>query len=174
MPRNANRNTPVDGVDHDQNDSETDPEQRTQMPLKQSISDSLTGDPENISTPVSHRSLNTSAAMVSILECMTLQQSTHQSPQFDGKHLLLKDFLHEVSNGTVFVTDVTELRFIKAVLAKLKGVARESVRDKQSLVNHRMKQSETMSNYNDRFRPFKMASAFLEKIADCSETYRLS
>ena len=114
--------------------------------------------------------------MASVLEYMTLQQSTYHIPQFDGKNPPLKEFLQDVPNRAVFVTDVTEPGFIKAVLAKLKGVARESVRDKQfsrvedliahlkkrftltkkyhwyseSIVNFRMKQSETVSDYNDR------------------------
>ena len=36
-----------------------------------------------------------------------------------------------MSDCAVFVTDATELGFIKAVLTKLRGVTRESVRDKQ-------------------------------------------
>ena len=107
---------------------------------------------------------------------MALQQSTYHILQFDGKNPPLKDFLQDVANGAVFVTDAAEPGFIKAVLAKLKGVSRESVRDKQfskikkliahlkkrfaptkkyrryfeSIVNLRMKQSETVSDYNDR------------------------
>ena len=69
--------------------------------------------------------------MVSVLECLTLQQSTYHIPHFDGKNPPLKDFLQDVSNGAVFVTDATETGFIKAVLDKLRGVARDSVRDKQ-------------------------------------------
>ena len=52
-------------------------------------------------------------------------------PHFDGKNPPLKDFLQDVSNGAVFVTDATEPGFIKAALAKLRGVASESVRGKQ-------------------------------------------
>ena len=69
MPRNMERNPPQHGVDHDQG---------------QEVSDSLTGDPANILTPTSYLNLNTSAAMASVLECMTLQQSTYRIPQFDG------------------------------------------------------------------------------------------
>ena len=176
MPRNVDRNPPQHGDDHGRHDLDTDPEQDTQIPLNQSVSDSLTGDPANIPTPASYLNLNTSAAMASVLESMTLQQSTYHIPQFDGKNPPLKEFLQDIANGAVFVTDITEPGFIKAVLAKLKGVARESVRDKQfsrvkdliahlkkifaptkkyqwyseSIVNLRMKQSETVSDYNDR------------------------
>ena len=128
MPRNMERNTPQHGVDHDQDESDADPVPKVHLLLSQSASGSLTGDPANILTPSSYLNLNTSATMVSVLECMTLQQSTYHIPQFDGKNPPLKEV---VANGAVFVTDATEPGFIKAVLAKLKGIARESVPDKQ-------------------------------------------
>ena len=176
MPRNMERNTPQHGVDHDQDESDSDPGREVHLSLNERVSDSLTGDPANILTLTSYLNFNTSAAMASVSECMTLQQSTYHIPQFYGKNPLLKYFLRDVANGAVFVTDATESGFIKAVLAKLKGVARESVPDKQfskitdliahlkkrfaptkkyqwyfeSIVNLRMKQSETVSDYNDR------------------------
>ena len=125
------QSTPQHGVDHDQDESDANPGREVHLPLNQSVSDSITGYPANILTPASYLNLNTSAAMTSVLECMTLQQSTYHIPQFDGKNPPPKDFLQDVANGAVFVTDATEPGFIKAVLAKLKGVARESVRDKQ-------------------------------------------
>ena len=176
MRRNSYRNTFQHGDDHGRNDMGTESEQDTQMPLNQSVSDSLTGNPANIPTSASYLNLNTSAAMESVLECMTLQKRTYHIPQFDGKNPPLKEFLQNISNGAVIVTEAMKPSFIKAVLAKLKGVARESVRDKQfprvkdliahlkkrfaptkkyqwyfeSIVNFRIKQSETVSNYNDR------------------------
>ena len=176
MPRKSDRNTFQHGEDHGRNDMGTEPEQDTQMPLNQSVSDSLTGDPANIPTPTSYLNLNMRAAMASVLECMILQQRIYHIPQFDGKNPPLKEFLQDISNRAVFVTEVTEPGFIKAVLARLKGVARESVRDKQfskvkdliahlkkrfaptkkyqwyfeSIIILRMKQSETVCDYNDR------------------------
>ena len=148
-----------------------EPEQDTEMPLNQSVSDSVTGDPANIPTPASYLNLSTSAAMASVLECMTLQQSTYHIPQFDGKNPPLKELLQDISNGAVFVIEASELGFIKAVLAKLKGVCDKlfsRVKDLiahlkkrfgpskkyqwyfESIVNLWMKQSETVSDYNDR------------------------
>lgn len=121
---------------------------------------------------------NTSAAMASVLECMTLQQSTYHIPHFDGKNPSLNEFLQDVLNGAVFISENSESAFIKAVLGKLKGPARESVRDKtfdrlddlithlkkrfastkkyqwyfESIINLRMKQTETVSDYNDRLQ----------------------
>ena len=77
MPRNMERNPPQHGVDHDQGQEKSDAHngQEIHLPLNQSVSDSLTGDPANILTPTSYLNLNTSATMASVLECMTLQQS---------------------------------------------------------------------------------------------------
>ncbi|XP_043461938.1 uncharacterized protein LOC122498320 [Leptopilina heterotoma] len=121
---------------------------------------------------------DTTAAMASVLECMTLQRSTFHIPCFDGRSPPLKEFLQDVANGAVFINEQTEPGFIKAILSKLKGAARESVRDKQflttqELINHltkrfatskkyqwyleniiniRQKQSETVSDYHDRLQ----------------------
>ena len=176
MPRNADPNTFQHGDDHGRNDLGTEPEQDTQIPLNRRVSDSLTGDPANIPTPASYLNLNTSAAIASVLECMTLQQSTYHIPQFNGKNPPLKEFLQDISNGAIFVTEVTKPGFTKAVAAKLKGVARKIVRDKlfsrvkdliahlkkrfastkkyqwyfEFNVNLRMQLSETVSDNNDR------------------------
>ena len=81
--------------------------------------------PLNLGAP-----LDASLVMNSLLQNMTLQNSTHSIPDFNGKASQLKDFLQDVKNGAVFVTEATEPMFIKAVLSKLKGIARDSVRDK--------------------------------------------
>ena len=79
------RNTPQHGVDHDQDESDTDHGREAHLLLNQSVSDYLAGDPANILTPTPYLNLNTSAAMASVLECMTPQQSTYHIPQFDEK-----------------------------------------------------------------------------------------
>ena len=108
MLRNVERNTPQHGVDHDQDESDADPGREVHLPLNQSVSDSLTGDPVNILTTTSYLNVNTSAAMASVLECMTLQQSTYHIPRFDRKNPPLKDFLQDLLNGAVLVIDATE------------------------------------------------------------------
>ena len=176
MPRDVKRNALQHGTDHDQDEPDEDLRKEAHLSMNQSASNSITGDPANMLTLTSYLNLNASAVMASVLECMTLQQCTYHIPQSDGKDPHLKDFVQDVTNGAVFVTDAAEPGFIKAVLAKLKGVSRESVRDKQfsivkeliahlkkrfaptkkyqwyfkSTVNLRMKQSETVSDYNDR------------------------
>ena len=100
MPRNVDWNLPQYGADHSRSDLNTDPEQDTQIPLNQSVSDLLTGDPANISTAASYLNLNTSAVMASVLECMTLQQCTYHIPQSDGKNPPLKEFLQDATNSS--------------------------------------------------------------------------
>lgn len=56
---------------------------------------------------------DTTAAMASVLECMTLQRSTFHIPCFDGRNPPLKEFLQDVANGAVFITEQTEPGFIK-------------------------------------------------------------
>lgn len=121
---------------------------------------------------------DTSAAMTSVLECLTLQQSTYNIPVFDGRDPPLREFLQDVANGSVFITDATEPAFVKAVYSKLRGAARESCRDKcfnriseltdhlnkrfaptkkyqwyfESIMTLRLRQSETVGDYYDRLR----------------------
>ena len=166
---NRTRN-PKEPIGNDPNESSTE--------AYPSITNSLTGPNPNIAPPNQSMNLDASAAMASVLECITLQQSTYHIPQFDGKNPPLKEFLQDIANGAVYITESTEPGFIKVVLSKLKGVARESVRDKrfnrvndlmahlkkhfapskkyqwyfESIVNLRMKQTETVSDYYDRLQ----------------------
>lgn len=66
-----------------------------------------------------------------------------------------------VCNGAVFITPATEPMFIKAVLSKLKGVARESVRDKQFLTIN-----ELIAHLKKRFAPTKKYLWYLETIVN--------
>ena len=142
----------------------------------QTVAGSLIGNTPNLQVQTQIAPLDASLVMNSLLENMTLQNSTYHIPEFNGKSPQLKEFLQDVSNVAVFVTRSTEPIFIKAILSKLKGVARESVRDKQfatindliahlkkrfapskkyqwyfeSIVNLRMTQNETVSDYYDR------------------------
>lgn len=136
-----------------------------------------TNDPPNV---VYVPGLDQTAAMTSMMECFTVERGTHHIPCFNGKDPPLREFLQDVTNGAVYMTPTTEAGFIKAVLSKLKGPARESVRDKQfntlneltthlkrrfstpktyqyyidAIANLRMKQTETVSDYNDRLQGF--------------------
>ena len=132
-----------------------DPDEST-TEVHPNITNSLSGPNPNIAPLNQSMNLDASAAMASVLECMTLQQSTYHIRQFDGKNPPLKEFLQDIENGAVYVTESTEPSFIKVVLSKLKGVARESVRDKRfNRVN------EPNGTFKKTFRPFKKISMVL-------------
>ena len=100
---------------------------------------------------------------------MTLQTSTYNIPDFNGRTPPLKEFLQDVSNGAVFVIRTTEPIFIKAVLSKLKGVARESVRDKRfQTIN------ELMTHLKKRFAPSKKYQWYFESIVNLRMTQKES
>ena len=65
------------------------------------IANSLSGFNPIIAAPKQLMNLDASAAMASVLECMSLQQSMYHIPQFDGKNPPLKEFLQDVANGSV-------------------------------------------------------------------------
>ena len=94
--------------------------------------------------------MDVSAAMATALEGMTLQQSTYYIPTFNSRTPALKEFLQVVANGVVCVTESTEPAFIKIILSKLKGTARESVRDKEF-----RNLQEVISHLKKRFAPTK-------------------
>ena len=163
-------------IDH--NNDHLSQYQRQRQQHNHSLAENMSGadpslPPLNLGAP-----LDASLVMNSLLQNMTLQKSTHSIPDFNGKTPQLKDFLQDVKNGAVFVTQATEPMFIKAVLSKLKGIARDSVRDKtfaavnelcehlvkrfapskkyqcyfEAIVNLRMNQKETVSDYYDRLQ----------------------
>ena len=103
--------------------------------------------------------LDASATMASVLECMTLHQSTYHISQFDGKNPPLKEFLQDVANGAVYITEATEQSFIKVVSSKLKGVARKSV------INKRFNRvNDLMAHIKKRFAPSKEYQWYFESI----------
>ena len=60
------------------------------------ITNLLPGPNPNIAYPNQSINLDASAAIASVLECMTLQQSTYHMPQFDVKNPPLKEFYRAV------------------------------------------------------------------------------
>lgn len=117
-------------------------------------------------------------SVVTVLEQMSVQTNSQNIPLFDGRQPPLKDFLQEIENSAAFIPEVSEPGFLKAVLSKLRGAARNSVRGLRfdninGLVEHlrkrfasskkyqwyldnimtiRLKQTETVSDYHDRLR----------------------
>lgn len=118
----------------------------------------------------------TNAMMTSMAECFALQHGTLNIPFFNGRNIPLKDFLQDVQNGAVFVPPASEGSFVKAVLGKLQGAARDSTFGKtfntvNELIKHlkarfapgkdypyyhheieniRMRRNETVNDFHDR------------------------
>ena len=63
------------------------------------------------------RAMDVSAAMATALKGMTLPQSTYHIPTFDGRTPAVKEFLQDVANDSVYVTESTEPAFIKIILS---------------------------------------------------------
>uniref|UniRef100_A0ABD2W4D0 Uncharacterized protein n=1 Tax=Trichogramma kaykai TaxID=54128 RepID=A0ABD2W4D0_9HYME len=59
-----------------------------------------------------------------------LNNVTLSIPIFDVKNIPLRDFIQDVRNGAAQITENQTPNFIKAVLAKLKGPARDSIFNK--------------------------------------------
>ena len=135
--------------------------------LNNTVADHMMGSTPNLQVQHPVAPLDYSVVMNSLLENMTLQNSTYHIPEFNGKSPELKEFLQDVANGAVFVTSTTEPMFIKAVLSKLKGVARESVRDKQfATIN------DLISHLKKRFAPGKKYQWYFESIINLRMTQR--
>lgn len=75
--------------------------------------------------------LDASRAIASMIEYMSLQQNMYHIRPVDGNTPLLKYFLLDIANGAVYITIETQPAFIKAMLNKLTGTVRESIRNKQ-------------------------------------------
>ena len=141
----------------------------SQTDMNQSIANNLLEDTLNLTVPNIGALLDASAVMNSLLENMTLQTSTYNIPDFNGRTPPLKEFLQDVSNGAVFVTRTTKPILINAVLSKLKGIARESVRDKRFQTI-----DELMTHLKKRFAPSKKYQWYFESIFNLRMTQKVS
>ena len=84
-----------------------------------------------ISTTSQSQAIDVSLTMATVLECMTLRQSTSHIPQFDGRSPPLRELIENVPNRAVYITPHNEPGFIKVVLRIIMGAACESVRNKR-------------------------------------------
>ena len=73
-----------------------------------------------------NRTLN-DAMMTPMAECFAIQQGIMNIPTFDGKNMPVRDFIQDIINGKSSVPVNCEPQYIKAVLARLKGAARDSI-----------------------------------------------
>ena len=67
-----------------------------------------------------------SALMISIAQTMAMQAAITSIPVFDGKNIPLKDFIQDIRNADAKIPDTQKGSFIKKVLSKLRGSARNS------------------------------------------------
>ena len=63
-------------------------------------------------------------------ECFDIQQGTMNVPIFNAKIMPVRDFIQDVVSGQVNVPANCEKQYIKAVLARLKGAARDNTWEK--------------------------------------------
>lgn len=100
------------------------------------------------------------AMVTSMAECFALQQGVMHIPFYDGKNIPVRDFIQDIINGESSIPENCENQFVKVVLSKLKGAARDSTHGKKfdtidELINH-LKQ---------RFAPRKSYSWYLHEIS---------
>ena len=67
-----------------------------------------------------------SALMISMAQTMAMQAAITSIPVFDGKNIPLKDFIQDIRNTDADIPDNQKASFIKKVLSKLRGSARNS------------------------------------------------
>ena len=106
-----------------------------------------------------NRTLN-DAMMTSMAECFAIQQGIMNIPTFDGKNMPVRDFIQDIINGESSVPANCEPQFIKAVLARLKGAARDSIYGKSfTAIN------ELIKHFKQRFAPRKTYAWYLHEIS---------
>ena len=104
-------------------------------------------------------SVDATAIMTSISSSMALTNALQNIPFYDGKNMPLKDFIQDVRNGQVFVDATHEGIYLKAIIGKLTGSARDSTYGKgfnsiEDLITH----------LKNRFAPGKNYSYYANKI----------
>ena len=67
-----------------------------------------------------------SALMISMAQTMAMQAAITSIPIFDGKNIPLKDFIQDIRNADADIPGNQKESFIKKVLSKLRGSARNS------------------------------------------------
>ncbi|CAB0031905.1 unnamed protein product [Trichogramma brassicae] len=101
----------------------------------------------------------TTLMLTAMAGSFALNNATLSIPSFDGKNIPLRDFIQDVRNGAAQITELQTPNFIKAVLAKLKGPARDSTFNKtfenvDALVKH----------LKERFAPGKNYAYYADRI----------
>ena len=92
-------------------------------------------------------------------ECFAMQQGVMNIPIFDGKNMPVSDFIKDIITGQSFVPATCEKRYVIAVLARLKGAARDSTYGK-TFSNH----SDLIQHLEERFASRKTYSRYVREI----------
>ncbi|XP_058790626.1 uncharacterized protein LOC131663872 [Phymastichus coffea] len=114
--------------------------------------------------------------LTSMSASFTLQSIVQGITEFDGKNVPLKDFIQDIRNGRALIDDKQEANFIRLIIAKLKGPARDCIYGKtvntteglvkilkerfapckdfsyydSNIHNLRMKNGDTVGDFHDR------------------------
>lgn len=100
------------------------------------------------------------AMVTSMAECFAIQQATLNIPFYDGKNMRVRDFIQDVENGEASVPPNCEMQYIKAVLSRLKGAARDSIHGKEFLTIRAL-----LQHLKQRFATKKSYSWYLHEIS---------
>ena len=99
-------------------------------------------------------------AMIKLMaECFAMQQGVMNIPIFDGKNMPVNDFVEDIITGQSFGPEACEKRYVIAVLARLKGAARDSTYGKTF-----SKLSDLMQHLEQRFAPHKTYLWYVREI----------
>ena len=102
--------------------------------------------------------LNISNTMLSMRDSFALQNTVFSLPFYNGKNLPLKDFIQDVRNGRVHLSEEQKLSYIKAVLGRLQGSAHDST---YGLTFDKIK--DLLKHLKTRFAPGKNFSYYINK-----------
>lgn len=102
--------------------------------------------------------------MTSMAECLSITQGMLGIPHFDGRNMPLKDFLQDIKNGAAYLPPESENKYVRGVLGKLQGCARDSTYGKtfhtvNDLIKHlkeRFAQEKTASYYKHEIQNIGM------------------
>ena len=105
-------------------------------------------------------------AMVTLMaECFAIQQGIMNVSIFDGKNMPVRDFIQEVVNGKARIPANCEKQYIKAVLPRLKGAARDSTRGKSFF-----SMKDLIDHLKQRFVPHKTYTWYTHEISNIKMT----
>ena len=92
-------------------------------------------------------------------ECFAKKQAVMNIPIFDGKNMRVSYFIEDIITGQSFVPATREKQYVIAVLARLKGAARDSTYGKTF-----SKLSDLIQHLEQRFATHKTYSWYVREM----------